>query len=113
LPKEKYRAINPEDKVDRIAQIIHRIIETEKDKGDATLTAVLRFLASIDEFNQRFGQGSSDPDSFISITELENLALRLLEDHKKLSSELIKDKLNGLDQKTLISKKKRSTLKEG
>jgi len=69
-------------------------------------------LQLVELFRQRIIAGTSDPDSFLTITDIERLWSELRGDTSILYSDMLSDILSGADESELIRKKKRSTRKQ-
>jgi hypothetical protein len=107
---------NDENNIDlSIFDKIISIIEALKKVGPKGISEplLLRYLESIQEFNTLFDEGTSDPDHFLSLTNLENLVLRLNERNRNIANELAWEKTRDLEEEALIAKKKPSTEKKG
>jgi hypothetical protein len=91
------------------------IIEDLKKVGPKGISEplLLRYIESIQEFNALFNEGTSDPDHFLSLTDLENLVLRLNERNRNIANELALEKTKDLEEGALIAKKKRVPRKRG
>ena len=69
-------------------------------------------LQLVELFRQRIIAGTSAPDSFLTITDIERLWSELRGDTSILYSDMLSDILSGADESELIRKKKRSTRKQ-
>ena len=72
-----------------------------------------RYLEGLTEFNSNFIKGCSDPDHFISLSNIESLVMQLLNHQKSLAKELAWEKMKEIDESALIEKKKRELLEKG
>ena len=70
-------------------------------------------LRIVEEFRQRITAGTSDPDNFLTISDIERLWSELRGDTSLLYSDMLSDLLAGVDESELIRKKKRNTVKKG
>ena len=66
-------------------------------------------LRIVDEFRQRIIAGTSDPDNFLTITEIERLWSELKDDTSLLYSDMLSELLSNADESELIRKKKQNT----
>ena len=69
-------------------------------------------LHIVDEFRQRIIQGTSDPDNFLTISEIERLWSELRGDTSLLYSDMLSTLLSSVDETELIRKKKHNTEKK-
>jgi len=69
-------------------------------------------LRIVDEFRQQIIEGTSDPDNFLTIFEIERLWSELRGDTSFLYSDMLSDMLADTDESELIRKKKRNTGKK-
>ena len=70
-------------------------------------------LRRVDEFRQRIVEGTTDPDHFLTISEIERLWSDLRGDTSLLYSDMLSDLLSNVDESVLIRKKKRNIEKKG
>jgi hypothetical protein len=70
-------------------------------------------LRIVDDFRQRVVEGTSDPEHFLSISDIERLWSELRGDTSLLYSDMLSDLLSNVDETKLIRKKKRNTRQEG
>lgn len=68
-----------------------------------------RLLKLVDDFREKIVRGTSNPDSFLTITEIEHLWSELRGNTGVLYSDLLEDTLSEINESELISKKKPST----
>jgi hypothetical protein len=69
-------------------------------------------LRIVDVFRQRIVAGTSDPDNFLTISDIERLWSELRGNTSLLYSDMLSDLLTGVDESELIRKKKESTGKK-
>ena len=69
-------------------------------------------LQKIELFRQRIIAGTSSPDSFLTISDIERLWSELRGDTSLLYSDMLSDLLSDVDESELIRKKKRNTEKK-
>jgi len=67
----------------------------------------------VDEFKQKIVAGTSDADRFMTISDIERLWTELRGNTSLLYSDMLSELLSGVDESSLIRKKKRSTAKKG
>ena len=84
-------------------------MESEKDAREYSG----ELLRIVEEFRQRIIEGTSDPDHFLTIFEIERLWSELRGDTSLLYSDMLSELLSNTDESGLIRKKKRSTKKKG
>jgi len=65
-------------------------------------------LKIVDEFRQRIIEGTSDPEHFLTISEIERLWSELRGGTSLLYSDMLSDLLSDADETALIRKKKRN-----
>ena len=70
-------------------------------------------LRKVDEFRQRIVEGTTDPEHFLTISEIERLWSELRGDTCLLYSDMLSDLLSNADEAALIRKKKRNIVKKG
>lgn len=75
--------------------------------------AKLEIGHKIDEFISELRNGTSNPDEFITITQLEEKLALLRSNTTKTYSDIVSTYLSSLDEKELIKRKKESTAKRG
>ena len=69
-------------------------------------------LRIVEEFRQRIIAGTSNPDNFLSISEIERLWSELRGNTSLIYSDMLSDLLSATDESALIRKKKLNTLKK-
>jgi hypothetical protein len=110
---EKIIDLNQLGDVDELTNLIYKIIRENPGREDINLSIIRQHLEAIEKFNTLFNQGTSDADSFLSLSEIEKLVLQLQESHSILSRELASEKMLSVDEVALILKKKVNTPKMG
>lgn len=60
----------------------------------------------IDEFEQKLKDGSSDPDAYLTLSEIESMWGKLIGDTTVLYSDMLQSMVEKLKEKDLIRKKK-------
>ena len=70
-------------------------------------------LQKVEVFRQKIVAGTSDPDNFLTISDIERLWSELRGDTSLLYSDMLSDLLSDVDESDLIRKKKRSIGKKG
>lgn len=66
----------------------------------------------IKEFKQQFEAGTSDPDHFISLNEIEKLWGSLKGQTENLYSDMIQELMGMVDERDIVRKKKENTRKK-
>ena len=66
----------------------------------------------VDEFRQKIMSGTSDPENFLTISEIERLWSELRGDTSILYSDMLSELLSGIDESEILRKKKLNTEKE-
>lgn len=84
-------------------------MDDPKSNTEVTISEIRRLL---DEFEIKFKDGTSDPDNFITFSEIEDMLGKLIGSTKDLYSVKLQSLLNGIDEKELIRKKKENTANE-
>jgi hypothetical protein len=69
-------------------------------------------LQKVEVFRQRIIAGTTDPDNFLTITDIERLWSELRGDTSLLYSDMLSDILSKVDESGIIHKKKRTTEKK-
>jgi hypothetical protein len=70
-------------------------------------------LQMLEVFRQRIAAGTSDPDNFLTISDIEKLWSELRGDTSLLYSDMLSDIIAGVDESELIRKKKENIEKKG
>jgi hypothetical protein len=70
-------------------------------------------LRIVEVFRQRIIAGTSDPDNFLTISDIERLWSELRGDTSLLYSDMLSDLLADVDESELIRKKKLNTEEKG
>ena len=70
-------------------------------------------LRTVEEFRERIIAGTSNPDEFLSISEIERLWSELRGNTSLLYSDMLSELLSNVDESELIRKKKPNTEKKG
>ena len=83
-------------------------MEDEKDVREYSE----ELLRKVDGFRQRIVKGTSDPEHFLTISEIERLWSELRGDTNILYSDMLSDLLSNADEVALIRKKKRNIEKK-
>jgi hypothetical protein len=71
-----------------------------------------RYLESLSDFDSKFVKAASDPEHFLSLSDIEALVMGLLENQRVLARELAWEKAKAIDEAPLIEKKKRELLEQ-
>ncbi len=69
-------------------------------------------LKIVEVFRERIRAGTSDPEHFLTISEIERLWSELRGDTSLLYSDMLSELLSNVDEAELIRKKKRNTVKK-
>jgi hypothetical protein len=69
-------------------------------------------LRIVEEFRQRIITGTSDPDNFLTISEIERLWSELRGNTSLIYSDMLTDLLASIDESEIIRKKKLNTEKK-
>lgn len=80
-------------------------IKTDKTFADAKD----EIMKNIDEFRSDLDKGTSDPDSFMTLSEIEAKWRQLNNSTSKIYSDMVAAYLSDLDEKEIIASKKEST----
>ena len=94
----------------RLLDVVTKIKELIKDDG-IKLDLFNRYIETLYDFDNKFRMGTSDPDNFLSLTNIESLVMGLTKSQSSLNKELAWDKLNSIDETPLIERKKKNTFK--
>ena len=62
-------------------------------------------LKLLDDFREKIIEGTTNPDDFLSITDIENLWSKLRGDTSLLYSDVLSEVLSNIDESELIRKK--------
>jgi len=63
----------------------------------------------IKEFNEKFNEGTSDSENFITMNEIERMWSELRNSTDNIYSDMLQDLMGSIDERDLIHKKKEST----
>jgi Ca2+-binding EF-hand superfamily protein len=77
-----------------------------------TNAALLEIERLINEFKEKFQAGTSDPDHFITINEIEHMWSQLQNSTNVLYSDIVHEMMASVDESALIRKKNGNTGKE-
>ena len=80
--------------------------EITRESANGEIAEIERLIQS---FKEKFVNGTSDVDSFISITEIELLWSELQDKTNNIYSDMIRKLMSEVDESDLIRKKKEST----
>jgi hypothetical protein len=67
----------------------------------------------IKEFKEKFKEGTSDADNFITMFEIERLWGELQNNTNNIYSDMVREMLNSVDERDLIRKKKENIEPKG
>ena len=71
-----------------------------------------QLLHLVDSFREKIRYGTSNPDNFISISEIERFWSKLRSDTDNLYSDMLRELMAEIDESEILSKKKRNTEKK-
>lgn len=83
----------------------------DSDKPSAVTNAELNRLVC--EFEEKFHQGTSDADHFMTFSEIEGMLGKLIGDTNVLYSAMFQQLMKDVDEKDIVRKKKPNTPEEG
>jgi len=69
-------------------------------------------LRIVDEFRQRIIAGTSNPDNFLTISDIESLWSKLRGDTSHIYSDMLSELLSNIDETEVIRKKKQNIEKK-
>ena len=69
-------------------------------------------LRIVDEFRQRIITGTSNPDNFLTISDIEGLWSKLRGDTSHIYSDMLSELLSNIDETEVIRKKKQNIEKK-
>ena len=70
-------------------------------------------MRMMEEFREKIITGTSNPENFLTISEIERLWSELRGETSLLYSDMLSELLAGIDESEIIRKKKRNTEKKG
>lgn len=73
--------------------------------GDITEQRIEEIQRLIDKFQSEFKEGTSDPDHFMSMSDIEKLWGELKNGTEKIYSDMVMELMANVDEQKLISKK--------
>jgi hypothetical protein len=94
-----------EKSIDNIISRVQTLFQCEA-RG-ITVDLLAQYLDSLIEFNKSFNAGSTEPDHFLSLSDIEDLVIDLENKQKKLNKELAWEKAKNINEKILLAQKKR------
>jgi hypothetical protein len=80
--------------------------ETNWNNTDIRISEIQRL---IQDFKERFKAGTSDADSFMSMTEIELIWNELQSKTSNIYSDMVRELMSEIDERDLIRKKKENT----
>jgi len=83
---------------------------SDKDSAEVEIAEIRRL---IDEYRTKISTGTSSPDNFMSITDMEEALCTLRSGTNNLYTELQSKLVSQIDQNELVRKKKRITDSKG
>lgn len=86
---------------------------TKKKLEQVTEDAKAQIEKKIDEFKALLDSGTSDPDHFITLAEIEKEWAALKTVTNKTYSDMVSAYLSGLDERSIIKSKKENTPERG
>jgi len=81
----------------------------ELESCDTSNTKIAEIERLLREFKEKFQEGTSNADNFITITEIEHLWGDLLSNTQNVYSDMIRELMSNVDERDLIRKKKESS----
>ena len=86
---------------------------SKENLEQAVIDAKMQIEKSIDEFKATLDQGTSDPDSFITLAEIEKKWAVLKNSTNKTYSDMVAAYLTDIDESAIIKAKKENTWERG
>ena len=83
-----------------------------KNKDSSEREYAAELVRLVDNFKEKLQMGTSDADSFLTISEIEQLWSELRGNTSELYSDMVHELLSSADESDLIRKKKRNTSKK-
>ncbi len=77
-----------------------------KDMTEQRIEEIQRL---VDKFQSEFKEGTSDPDHFMTMSDIEKLWEELRNSTEKIYSDMVMDLMANVDEQKLISKKNRNS----
>jgi hypothetical protein len=74
------------------------------------LAFLRKALRSIDEFKENFRLGTSNSERFMSITDIEELLLKLNKETMENNFDILSKEINNISEKHLVDLKKKNSL---
>ncbi|MDR0548223.1 MAG: hypothetical protein LBI10_02240 [Deltaproteobacteria bacterium] len=78
--------------------------------NDDSLAFLRKALRSIDEFKENFRLGTSNSERFMSITDIEELLLKLNKETMENNFDILSKEINNISEKHLVDLKKKNSL---
>lgn len=85
------------------------MIDDENSFSEERVTQIKRL---VEDFERKFTEKTSDPDSFASLHEIEQMWGELRANTDKIYSDMVQDMLSHIDESELIRKKKTNIKKK-
>lgn len=76
------------------------------DNDDIRIAEIKRLIT---EFNEKFKSKTTDPDDFITISEIEQLWGELQNKTNNIYSDMVRELMSSVNEKEIIRKKKENT----
>lgn len=92
--------------LDEMIHILRQLKKSPESVNGISLKLLLENLKSVAEYNALFNQGVSDPDNFLSLSDIEGLTLNLQDRLNSFARDLTQEKMRDIDQKSLCKKKR-------
>lgn len=73
--------------------------------NDITEQRIIEIQRLVDKFQLEFKEGTSDPDHFMSMSDIERLWEELKNNTEKIYSDMVMELMASVDEQKLISKK--------
>jgi hypothetical protein len=101
------------EKNEAARELFSLIVRLQKDgAAGVSYKFLIRYIKALQDFDNQFLKAVSDPDHFMSLSDLESMTLSLQEKQRVLARELAWEKAKAIDEAPLIEKKKESSPKK-
>lgn len=80
-----------------------------KEARDISEQRIAEIQRLIDKFQSDFKSGTSDPDNFMTMSDIEKLWGELRNNTEKIYSDMVMELMSNVDEQKLISKKNRNS----
>jgi hypothetical protein len=101
------------DSFDEPCGLAYRVVTRDPGPEGGRVKTITQYFEALEDFATTFSEGTSDANSFLSLSEIEHLALTLEGRRHALAQELAHEKMGALAEKRPLEKKQELPKEEG